>query len=163
MKEKSLTIAFTEYKNEKELESENQQLVASARKASSGSYSPYSKFHVGAAIRLNDGRIITASNQENVAYPSSMCAERVVLYYTGANFPDESIKAIAITANTTQFQFNDVVTPCGACRQVMAEYETRQTGSIKIILASDKNKILVFKSVKDLLPFMFKADQLRKE
>ncbi len=162
MKENSLIIKYIVCNSEKELDSNDQKLLAEAENASADSYSPYSRFRVGAAVRLEKGKIIRGNNQENAAYPLSMCAERIALFQAGANHPKETIEAIAIIADSDQFQFNEVITPCGACRQVMAEYENKQLKNIKVILASGKGEIWIFESIANLLPFMFKADQLKK-
>ena len=83
---------------------------------------------------LDNGEIVNGSNQENVAYPSGLCAERVAMFYAGAKFPDAKIKAIAVSVISKTFKVTDVISPCGACRQVMAEYEEKQLEAIKVIL-----------------------------
>ena len=121
-------------------------------------YAPYSGFLVGASILLNDGQVINGSNQENVAYPSGLCAERVAMFYVGSKFPDIKIRTIAVSV----FEVTDVISPCGACRQVMAEYEEKQGQPIKVILHSPNDQVLIANKVQDLLPFMFKSPQLKK-
>jgi cytidine deaminase len=116
----------------------------------------YSKFRVGAAVLLDDGHIISGNNQENVAFPSGLCAERTVLFYTHANFPDKKIKAIAIYSPDAKY----LLTPCGACRQVMIEYENIQNEPIQTIIISEK-EIYVLESVKDWLPFEFSENLLK--
>ena len=123
---------------------------------------PYSGFLVGASILLENGEIINGSNQENVAYPSGLCAERVAMFYAGANFPDIKIKTIAVSVFSKSFEVTDVISPCGACRQVMAEYEDKQEQSIKVILHSPTDQVLIANKVQDLLPFMFKSPHLKK-
>ncbi|MEE2699755.1 MAG: cytidine deaminase [Bacteroidota bacterium] len=145
-----------------ELDKIEQQLVNKAKRAYSNAYAPYSGFLVGAAILLEDGEIISGNNQENVAYPSALCAERVALYYASANYPDVKVKTIAISAKSKAFEITDVVSPCGACRQVMAEYQQKQKEKIRILLHSPNDQVLIANSVEDLLPFMFNSEQLRK-
>ncbi len=162
MIEKELKIVFTEYDSEQELGKEEQELLKRAKEASKLAYAPYSNFHVGAALLLENGVIVTGNNQENVAYPSGLCAERVAIYAAGAQYPNVAIKTIAITCNSKVFQVNEPLSPCGACRQAMSEYEMRHKSNIRTILAGETGKILVMNSIADLLPFMFKAEELKK-
>ena len=97
-----------------------------------------------------------------MAYPSGLCAERVALFYAGARFPDVKIKMIAVSVLSKNFEVNDVISPCGACRQVMAEYEEKQEEAIKVILHSPTDEVLIANTVEDLLPFMFKSPLLKK-
>jgi cytidine deaminase len=130
-------------------------LIQHAINSASKAYAPYSNFRVGAAVRLQNGIIIEGNNQENAAYPSGLCAERVALFFANASFPDLPVTEIAIIGlDQLGNVFEDVITPCGSCRQVIAETEFRFRNNIKIILAS-KNKVLMFNSIKDLLPFHF--------
>jgi cytidine deaminase len=144
----------------KELSLENiskdeKELIQHAINSASKAYAPYSNFKVGAAVRLQNGIIIEGNNQENAAYPSGLCAERVALFFANANFPDLPVTEIAITVLDQLGNVSkDVITPCGSCRQVIAETEFRFGNNIKIILAS-KDKVLIFTSIKDLLPFHF--------
>ncbi len=162
MKKIELKIVFTEFDDEKELSAVEQELLQKAREASSMAYAPYSDFHVGAALLLENGIIVSGNNQENAAYPSSLCAERVAIYYAGAHYPDTAIKTIAITCRSKSFHVNEPLSPCGACRQAMSEYEIRHKSNIKVILMGETGKIRVMKSISDLLPFMFKAEELKK-
>lgn len=162
MKKLELRIAFTEYENAAELSGTEQELVQKAIKACDSAYAPYSDFHVGAALLLENGVIVTGNNQENVAYPSALCAERVAIYYAGSQYPDTAVKTIAITCKSDTIHLTEPLSPCGACRQAMAEYETRHNHNIKVILVSEDGKIRVVDSVADLLPFMFKAEALKK-
>jgi len=124
--------------------------------SASNAYAVYSKFRVGAAVLLDNGHIVSGNNQENVAFPSGLCAERTVLFYTHANFPDKKIKAIAIYSPDAK----NLLTPCGACRQVMLEYENIQMQPIQTIIIFD-NEIYVLESVKDWLPFEFSENLLK--
>ena len=145
-----------------ELDIKDQELIANAKEAFVSAYAPYSGFLVGASILLNDGQVINGSNQENVAYPSGLCAERVAMFYVGSKFPDIKIRTIAVSVFSKSFEVTDVISPCGACRQVMAEYEEKQGQPIKVILHSPNDQVLIANKVQDLLPFMFKSPQLKK-
>lgn len=162
MKKVELKIAFSEYDNANELSPIEQELIKKAVDACDSAYAPYSDFHVGAALLLDNGVVITGNNQENVAYPSALCAERVAIYYAGSQYPNTAIKTVAITCKSDTVHLTEPLSPCGACRQAMAEYETRHNSKIKVILVGDTNKIIVVDSVADLLPFMFKAEELKK-
>jgi cytidine deaminase len=162
MKKVELKITFSEYENANELSPIEQELIKKAIDACDSAYAPYSDFHVGAALLLDNGVVITGNNQENVAYPSALCAERVAIYYAGSQYPNTAIKTVAITCKSDTVHLTEPLSPCGACRQAMAEYETRHNSKIKVILVGDTNKIIVVDSVADLLPFMFKAEELKK-
>lgn len=162
MDKKELKIAYTECESELELVADEQKLLQMARGASDLAYAPYSNFYVGAALLLENGVIVTGNNQENVAYPSGLCAERVAIYAAGAQYPDVAIRTIAITCKSKQFEVNEPLSPCGACRQAMSEYEMRHNKHIRIILAGESGKIRILDSIADLLPFMFKAEALKK-
>ena len=161
MKEKKITLNFIS-SHLSELDIEDQELIANAKEAFVSAYAPYSGFLVGASILLNDGQVINGSNQENVAYPSGLCAERVAMFYVGSKFPDIKIRTIAVSVFSKSFEVTDVISPCGACRQVMAEYEEKQGQPIKVILHSPNDQVLIANKVQDLLPFMFKSPQLKK-
>ena len=161
MKEKKITLNFIS-SHLSELDIKDQELIANAKQAFVSAYAPYSGFLVGASILLNDGQVINGSNQENVAYPSGLCAERVAMFYVGSKFPDIKIRTIAVSVFSKSFEVTDVISPCGACRQVMAEYEEKQGQPIKVILHSPNDQVLIANKVQDLLPFMFKSPQLKK-
>lgn len=163
MKKLELKIAFTELENESELSAPEQELLQKARHASDMAYAPYSDFYVGAALLLENGVIVTGNNQENVAFPSGLCAERVAIFYAGAQYPTVAIKTIAITCKSKSFHVGEPLSPCGACRQAMSEYEILHKSPIRIILSGETGKILIIESIADLLPFMFKAGQLKKK
>lgn len=158
----NLSIEYFECDQINDLDQKDRELVTEAEKAVSLAYAPYSKYYVGAALRLDNGLIITGNNQENVAYPSGICAERVAIFYASAQYPDQKIESIAITAKAGDFIIKNPVAPCGACRQVLAEYQTKQKSPIKIILKGETGKIQVISSVDDILPFMFHAEELKK-
>ena len=161
MKEKKIKLSFISAEL-RELSIQEKKLVASAKLAVNTAYAPYSGFLVGASVLLDNGEIINGSNQENVAYPSGLCAERVALFYAGARFPDVKIKTISVSVMSKNFKVTDVISPCGACRQVMAEYEDKQEQAIKVILHSPTDDVLIANTVQDLLPFMFKSPHLKK-
>lgn len=132
-----------------------QELVRTARKATYRSYAPYSKFHVGAAIALSNGEIVSGSNQENAAYPSGTCAERTGAFYAHSTYPDARFTAIAVAARGTDGnELQSPISPCGACRQALLEYETLAGEDIPVLLAG-KDRIFIFPSVKSLLPYCF--------
>ena len=150
---------LTVFENDSDLGKLEYDLLQEARKATGRAYAPYSNFDVGAAILLDDDVIVTGTNQENAAYPSGLCAERVAIFAAGANYPEKVIKMIAVAAKKHPkgrggAQFLPAA-PCGACRQVMLEYEIKQGTSIKIIIGGEKGKIYIAESVKMLLPFHF--------
>jgi len=155
-----IKINFTEYPSVTDLNSTDQQLCKEAVKALENSHSPYSKFRVGAALRLRSGKIIYGSNQENVAYPSGLCAERVALFYWGANFPYDPIEAIAVTAHTKDFMLKQPVTSCGACLQVMAECEKMQAAPVKYLLYCYDGPVWMINGIESFLPFLFFEDRL---
>jgi len=161
MQEKKIQLSFITA-HLVELSVEEQQLVANAKAAFKTAYAPYSGFLVGASVLLENGKVINGSNQENVAYPSGLCAERVALFYAGARYPDVKVKTIAVSVLSNNFEVTDVISPCGACRQVMAEYEDKQAKAIKVILHSPTDEVLIANTVEDLLPFMFKSPLLKK-
>lgn len=161
MKLITLTSTIEEYSNQAELSEADQNLIVRAREAGRNAYAPYSAFHVGAALMLEDGTIHIGSNQENVAYPSGLCAERVALFHAGALHPELAVITIAVTCSSKQFRVDSPLAPCGACRQVMAETERRYGKPIRVLLAGETGAVYVIASVKDLLPLSFVADELK--
>jgi cytidine deaminase len=155
MTEHEIKINFKEYDTLDDLSAPERDLCLEAVKALANSHSPYSKFKVGTALRLQSGKIIYGSNQENVAYPSGLCAERVALFYWGANHPDDPIEAMATTAKADDFEILKPVVSCGACLQVLAEFEKKQNKPIDVILFCDKGPIWTMKGVESFLPFLF--------
>lgn len=144
-----------------ELSAEEQQLVEAAKKATTRSYAPYSHFHVGAAALLDNGEIISGTNQENAAYPSGMCAERTTLFYANSQHPQQAVKALAIAARTSEGHWTETpISPCGACRQVMTETENRYEKPMKVLLCSAQ-EVFVIESAKDLLPVSFGSEDLK--
>jgi len=154
MKTTEIKIVVQEYENRSELPKDDQLLLTEARRITALAYAPYSGFHVGAAVLLANGMIITGNNQENAAYPSGLCAERVALFYANANYPESAVKAIAISAAKNGVLVNETVKPCGSCRQALAETEVRYETPIRIIL-DGQNSIIVLNGVESLLPLSF--------
>ena len=154
MTNKEIKIAYQEFDNLDELNTQDKELAQAAISATSQAYAPYSHFHVGAAVMFEDGEIIKGANQENAAYPSGTCAERTALFYASAHRPDAPMKAIAIAAVYNGELCKNPVTPCGACRQVMAQYQLKSRIPMTILLVGGE-KIWKFSKVEDLLPLMF--------
>ena len=159
MEQKCLKIYYTDYNSANELPADERNLLIEAQKAADKAYAPYSKFSVGAALLLKNGEIISASNQENAAYPSGLCAERSAIVYAHSKFPHTPIIRIAISAKTNGEITEDLTYPCGACRQVLQESQIRGGEDIKIIIGS-RTTVRVLDSVNSVLPFAF--DNLKK-
>lgn len=154
MERKEIVTLLNVYKYE-ELERCDRILIDKAREAALRAYAPYSKFNVGAAILLDNDKIITGSNQENAAYPSGTCAERTACFYAHSSFPNAKFKAIAIAArNTNGEEVTIPISPCGSCRQALLEYEILAQNEIKVILVG-RDEIFMLKSIKSLLPLAF--------
>lgn len=149
-----LEITYEQYGSVEELSAEDRELAEAAVRAITGSYAPYSKFNVGAAVRMSDGTIVTGANQENAAYPSGLCAERTAMFYANAHYPDKAMTAIAIAASQSGVLCEEPATPCGQCRQVMAEYQTKGGRPMSIILVGSTT-IYKFDRVECVLPFIF--------
>lgn len=159
MKKNKIEIEFKEYDSIQELAHEDQELLKCAREAGTNAYSPYSGFNVGSAVLLGNGEIIKGNNQENAAYPSGLCAERVALFYAAATFPNIPVEAIAIS-NTHHGEISlQSPKPCGACLQVISEIEDQSGSPIRIILDGSKT-ITVIEGIDNLLPFRFKRSDL---
>ena len=150
-----ITIEYEEYSSVDELEAPMRELMQAAVDTTAGSYSPYSHFSVGAALRLGDGTIVCGSNQENIAYPSGLCAERTAIFAASAQRPDmRRYEAMAIVGRNADGVLCEA-SPCGACRQVLSEYEHRQGSPMKVLCYLGDGRVRVFGSVADLLPLAF--------
>ncbi len=160
MENRQLHIDYEFYDSLSELPIRLQHLVGQSRKISAMGYAPYSRFRVGAAVLLSDGTVVLGNNQENASYPEGLCAERVAVFSAKANYPEQPIEAIAICSNPMDFSTSVPLAPCGACRQVLAEYENKDKKDITLLLTSLKGPIIQIKSVKALLPFQFSAENL---
>jgi len=139
----------------KSLNSLDKALIDKAVEMTNSSYAPYSGFLVGAAAQLSNGIVLGGSNQENASYPLCMCGERVALYNAAANYPNVSVVTLAIVARNPKKKLTQPVSPCGACRQVIAEYESRYGNDIRIILKGETDEIIEFETIKELLPYGF--------
>ena len=144
-----------------ELSTEDRELVEAAKQATQQSYSPYSKFQVGAALRLTDGSIVTGSNQENASYPLGLCAKRTAIFHAQHQRPDLPVAAIAIAAFANGHFYPEPISPCGACRQVMLEVEDRYSRPMRVLLYGTSGTHVV-STVKALLPFQFVSESLKK-
>ena len=154
MTNKEIKIAYIEYESLDQLDADDRKTADAAVEAISLSYAPYSRFNVGAAVMFEDGEIVKGANQENAAYPSGLCAERTALFYASASRPDKAMKILAIAAGQEGKLYDSPATPCGACRQVMAQYQTKSGRPMAVILVGAK-KIWKFEKVDDLLPLIF--------
>jgi len=163
MKIQKIDVRIEEYNKGEKLSLSDSMLIDEAIVALEGSYAPYSDFHVGAALILDDGTIIRGSNQENAAYPSGLCAERVALFYANSQHPTKAVVAIAITAKADHFDSNGPVAPCGSCRQVIAETENRQNSKIRVIMNGNNGCTKIVDGIENLLPIMFHEEKLKKQ
>lgn len=142
-----------------ELDVQRKSLVEASRKATESAYAPYSNFHVGAAVLLENGEIFSGNNQENAAYTNGLCAERTALFYANSKYPDVAVKMIAISAYTNGDFTKDVCSPCGSCRQVLIEVENRFEESV-VVLMTGKDLVYEVDSAKALLPLSFGKENL---
>lgn len=152
---RKINIEYNYFENKNELSQEQINLLEEAESACQMAYAPYSNFKVGAAVLLENGEIIKGNNQENAAYPSGLCAERVALFAAKANFPSSNVIRIAIVSDGDLIKLQQFLTPCGACRQVMAEVQNVQKDTFEIILKNPNGSIITFDQVDDLLPLIF--------
>jgi cytidine deaminase len=160
MKEFSLETVVKVYTNTSEMSEMDQELMGEAIFQLKTSYAPYSNFRVGAALRLSEGNIVSGSNQENASFSLCMCAERVAIYNAATNFPGKTMRTLAITARHLEIKVNKPVAPCGACRQVICEFESKQNYPIRILLKGDTEEIYELASGKSLLPLLFDSSFL---
>ncbi len=144
-------LVYTKFESFDEMSQSDRELVESARRAAEGSFSPYSNFKVGAALRLLSGEILTGANVESEVFPQGMCAERTLLYYASASYGAETIESFAVSSISS----DDECYPCGACRQTLVDAESRQGSSIRVIMAGSHSATVV-ESASLLLPFTFK-------
>jgi len=155
-----IEINLEVFESVSDLPSSIQTLMNKAHDARENAYAPYSHFKVGAALQLDSGEIILGNNQENAAYPSGLCAERVAVFHAGATHPNAKVIAMAITAKSLKNELTTPVAPCGSCRQVLAEYEVKQNAPIAIYFMGETGKIVKSNSIKDLLPLIFDSTYL---
>ena len=156
MTNREIHIAYEEYKSIDELNAEDRELASEAIKAMEGAYAPYSHFHVGAAVRMSNGQIVRGANQENAAFPSGLCAERTALFAAGARYPDKDMLSIALAGGVMGRLGSQPATPCGACRQVMAQYQHKSGKPMSVIMIA-ADKVWKFEKVDDILPLIFNS------
>jgi cytidine deaminase len=156
----TITTTLEVYKSMEDLPETDLELLKMAKKAVKSAYAPYSNFHVGAALLLENGKKLTGNNQENAAYPSGLCAERVAIYHASSVYPNIPIKTIAISVTSKNHLISEPISPCGACRQAISEYENRDQSPIRIIMSGETGKIYVSDSIENLLPLMFSKKHL---
>ncbi len=155
MKNIKITSNYTVFENREELSEEDRKLLLRAEEARDDAYAPYSKFCVGASLLLENGEVILGNNQENAAYPSGMCAERVAIWNAASRYPKQKILKIFIAARSETHEVDKPVSPCGACRQTIAEYEFKQHKNIEIFFTGASGVIVKAASLNDLLPLAF--------
>ncbi|WGK63566.1 cytidine deaminase [Croceiramulus getboli] len=155
MKTIHISTQFTIYDHLEDCPPEIQDLMQQAIQARKKSYSPYSKFSVGAALLLENGSTVTGSNQENACYPAGLCAERTALFYAGAQYPQETMTAMAITASAADLETLEPVPPCGSCRQALSEYEVKQKMPLALYFMGASGKVMYSPSVENILPLLF--------
>ncbi|MCJ8155290.1 cytidine deaminase [Chryseobacterium sp. SSA4.19] len=153
---KETQISYEYFKNSSELNDIETALFTKAKEARENAYAPYSNFLVGCAVLLENGEIYSGNNQENAAYPSGLCAERTALFWVAANFPNLKIKKIFVVGGPKEVQASHPpIPPCGACRQSLMEYETKQNENIDLYFSSMNEEVVKVNAIKDLLPFYF--------
>ena len=155
IRKEQFVCPYTVYDQVDELNADDAELMRKAHEAARNAYAPYSKFHVGAAVRLANGAVVLGNNVENAAYPSGLCAERVAMFGAMAQYPGVPIEALAITAWSALKTVEEPVAPCGACRQVMVEVEQTSKRPLRVLCQGDTGPIMVFDGVETLMPFVF--------
>lgn len=162
MKKLQYTVEVEEFDSASSLDIDEQELLKVAKNTLKNAYAPYSEFNVAAAVQLENGNVVTGTNQENTAYPSGMCAERVAIFAAASNYPKEQIQKVVITADSERIEVDHPIAPCGACRQVMLEYEMNQAAPITLILAGASGKVYRIEGVRQMLPIFFHEEGLKK-
>ena len=155
MRKEQFVCPYEVYDAVEELSQQDAELMHRAHEAARNAYAPYSKFNVGAAVRMANGEIVTGNNIENAAYPSGLCAERVAIFGAMAKFPNVAIEALAITAHSSSKPITEPVAPCGACRQVMVEAEQVSKHPLRVMCQGETGPIMVFDGIETLVPFIF--------
>lgn len=161
MKKQDLHTQITIFDSKNELPAATLSLIKEAEAIRENAYAPYSNFRVGAAILLDNGKIITGNNQENAAYPSGLCAERVAIYFAGAQYPNAKMLQLAVTARSEKQTLQTPIPPCGSCRQAIAEYEIKQNQPIEIYFMGETGSVYKTDSIKALLPLLFDSSSLK--
>ena len=160
MRKIEISTSVTVFSNVSELPVDDKILMGKAIDARKNAYAPYSKFNVGAALLLDNDEVVLGNNQENAAYPSGMCAERVAIWKAGSTFPGVKIKKLAITASSTIAKVDKPVGPCGACRQTLSEFEINQKEPFEVIFMGEVGEVVKTASLLSLLPFSFDSSYL---
>lgn len=155
MKKERFVCPYTVYDTVEELSDLDAALLRKAHEAANNAYAPYSKFHVGAAVRLTNGAIVMGNNIENAAYPSGLCAERVAMFSAMAQYPGVPFEALAVTAHSESKLIDEPVAPCGACRQVMVEVEQLSKQPLRVLCQGETGSIFAFDGIESLMPFIF--------
>ena len=155
MRKEQFVSPYEVYDNPNELNAQDAELLQYAHRAAQNAYAPYSRFHVGAAVRLANGKIVSGNNIENAAYPSGLCAERVTLFSAQAQYPGVAIEAIAVTAHSEKTLVDEPIAPCGACRQVMVEVEKVSQCKLRILCQGETGPVMAFDGIETLMPFIF--------
>lgn len=160
MKKKTIGLPIQIYTDASKLSAADARLLQAAREATQQAYAPYSKFHVGAVALLANGLTLAGTNQENASYPVGICAERVLLSAISSVHPNEPVVAMAISYHNLQGESNHPISPCGICRQTLAEYEQRTGTGIRLILGGLEGQVWVIERAGQLLPLSFTASDL---
>jgi len=160
MKKIELKTSYELYRDKSELLAEDLDLINRAFEETKKSYAPYSKFNVGCVLLLENGKIVTGSNQENAAYPSGMCAERVAIWKASSEYPAVAVLKLAIAVHSKNNVVDEPIGPCGGCRQTLSEYEVNQKKPIELLFTGEKGPVIKTKSLLDLLPLSFNRDYL---
>jgi len=160
MQRQKFEFSFDVFESIDELSQEDQQLLKEARRATENAYAPYSNFHVGAAAKLANGKIIGGSNQENASFPVGICAERVLLSSASSIYPGIAIETMAVSYESKTIKSDHPISPCGMCRQSLQEFESRLKKPIRLILGGMEGKVYVIQSSSQLLPLAFTSEEL---
>lgn len=160
MKEKKFQFTYKIYNTSEDLEEDDAALLQQARKVTKKAYAPYSRFNVACAARLENGRTVLGTNQENASYPVGICAERALLATVGTQYADEPIETLAVTYHSLDGESKHPISPCGMCRQALTEYEKRSGKPIRLILSGMEGKVFIVDSAKDMLPLAFSDEDL---
>lgn len=155
MKKQQFVCVYEVFDTTDELARKDAELMAYAHQAAQNAYAPYSKFQVGAAVRLANGEVVTGNNVENAAYPSGMCAERVAMFAAMAKWPGVPFEALAVTAFSATRTIDEPIAPCGACRQVMVEVEQLSKRPLRVMCQGEKGPVFIFYGIESLMPFIF--------
>lgn len=160
MRQKKFEFSFEVYAGIDELNAEDRQLLAEARSVTDKAYAPYSNFHVGAAAKLENGKIVTGTNQENASYPVGICAERVLLSAISSLYEGIPVETMAVSYQSKKMKSDHPISPCGMCRQALQEFEGRTGRPIRLILAGMEGEIYIINSASQLLPLAFSSEEL---